>query len=76
MPYDRDVADEINAWDLRRDPSHVACLTVNGWSSLFCAAGLDAVHMDTFDTALHCVACEVAGVLPLAGVVKALRATE
>lgn len=52
VPHERPVADEINAWDLLRDPSHVACLTVNGWSSLFCAAGLDAVHVDTFDVAL------------------------
>lgn len=49
VPYDRAVADEINAWDLLRDPSHAACLTINGWSSLFCAAGLDAVHINTFD---------------------------
>jgi ubiquinone/menaquinone biosynthesis C-methylase UbiE len=52
VPYDRVVADEINAWDLLRDPSHAACLTINGWSSLFCAAGLDAVHLDTFDVPL------------------------
>jgi ubiquinone/menaquinone biosynthesis C-methylase UbiE len=52
VPHDRRVADEINAWDLVRDPSHVACLTVNGWSALFCAAGLDAVHIDTFDVPL------------------------
>jgi hypothetical protein len=52
VPYERAIADEINAWDLLRDPSHVACLTVNGWSSLFCAAGLDAVHINTFDMSL------------------------
>jgi ubiquinone/menaquinone biosynthesis C-methylase UbiE len=47
-PAERAVADEINAWEVLRDPSHVALLTVNGWSSLFCAAGLDAVHINTF----------------------------
>jgi ubiquinone/menaquinone biosynthesis C-methylase UbiE len=52
VPYGRAVADEINAWDVLRDPSHAACLTINGWSSLFCAAGLDAVHLDTFDVPL------------------------
>ena len=52
VPYERAVADEINAWDATRDPSHVACLTVNGWSSLFCAADLDAIHINTFDVPL------------------------
>ena len=52
VPYERAVADEINAWDLTRDPSHVACLTINGWSSLFCAADLDVVHINTFDVPL------------------------
>lgn len=46
-PAGRVVADDINAWEALRDPSHVALLTVNGWSSLFCAAGLDAVHINT-----------------------------
>lgn len=49
VPYERAAADEINAWEMLRDPSHVACLTVNGWASLFCAANLDAVHINTFD---------------------------
>ena len=49
VPYERAAADEINAWEMQRDPSHVACLTVNGWASLFCAANLDAVHINTFD---------------------------
>jgi ubiquinone/menaquinone biosynthesis C-methylase UbiE len=49
VPYERAVADEINAWETLRDPSHVACLTINGWASLFCAANLDAVHINTFD---------------------------
>jgi ubiquinone/menaquinone biosynthesis C-methylase UbiE len=49
VPYERAVADAINAWESLRDPSHVACLTVNGWASLFCAANLDAVHINTFD---------------------------
>jgi ubiquinone/menaquinone biosynthesis C-methylase UbiE len=49
VPYERAAADAINAWEMLRDPSHVACLTVNGWSSLFCAANLDAVHINTFD---------------------------
>jgi ubiquinone/menaquinone biosynthesis C-methylase UbiE len=49
VPYERAVADAINAWEMLRDPSHVACLTVNGWASLFCAANLDAVHINTFD---------------------------
>lgn len=49
VPYERAVADEINAWELLRDPSHVACLTINGWASLFCAANLDANHINTFD---------------------------
>ncbi len=52
VPYDRAVADEINGWDLTRDPSHVACLTINAWSSLFCAAGVDAIHINTFDVPL------------------------
>ncbi len=52
VPYERTVADEINAWDLTRDPSHVACLTVNAWSSLFCAAGMDVIHINTFDMSL------------------------
>jgi ubiquinone/menaquinone biosynthesis C-methylase UbiE len=46
-PSERAAADEINTWEIARDPSHVALLTVNGWSSLFCAAGLDAVHLNT-----------------------------
>jgi ubiquinone/menaquinone biosynthesis C-methylase UbiE len=46
-PAQRAAADEINAWEILRDPSHVALLTVNGWSSLFCAADLDAVHIST-----------------------------
>lgn len=49
VPYERAAADEINAWEMLRDPSHVACLTVNGWASLFCAANLDAVHINTFE---------------------------
>lgn len=49
VPYERAAADVINAWEQLRDPSHVACLTVNGWASLFCAANLDAVHINTFD---------------------------
>lgn len=49
VPYERAAADEINAWEMLRDPSHVACLTINGWASLFCAASLDAVHINTFD---------------------------
>lgn len=48
-PPDRAVADEINRWEAERDPSHVALLTINGWSALFCAAGLDAVHLSTFN---------------------------
>ena len=44
VPSERKVADEINAWELLRDPSTASVLTVNGWSSLFCAAGLDPVH--------------------------------
>ncbi len=48
-PPDRAVADEINRWEADRDPSHVALLTVTGWSALFCAAGLDAAHLSTFD---------------------------
>lgn len=47
-PSDRAAADEINAWEITRDPSHVGLLTINGWSSLFCAAGLDAMHLETF----------------------------
>jgi SAM-dependent methyltransferase len=47
-PPDRAAADAINAWEALRDPSHVALLTVNGWSALFCAAGLDALHLNTF----------------------------
>ena len=52
VPYERAVADEINAWDTVRDPSHVTCLTVNGWSSLFCAADLAVVHVNTFEVSL------------------------
>jgi ubiquinone/menaquinone biosynthesis C-methylase UbiE len=44
-PSERAAADEINAWEIARDPSHVALLTINGWSSLFCAANLDGVHL-------------------------------
>ena len=44
-PSERAAADEINAWETARDPSHVALLTVNGWSSLFCAANLEAEHI-------------------------------
>jgi SAM-dependent methyltransferase len=47
-PADRASADAINAWEALRDPSHVALLTVTGWSALFCAAGLEAVHLNTF----------------------------
>ena len=52
VPSARKLADEINAWELLRDPSTVSVLTVNGWSSLFCAAGLDAVHINTFEIPL------------------------
>ena len=52
VPSERKLADEINAWELLRDPSTVSVLTVNGWSSLFCAAGLDAVHINTFEIPL------------------------
>ncbi|HEY3342329.1 MAG TPA: methyltransferase domain-containing protein [Anaerolineae bacterium] len=45
-PSERAAADEINAWEIARDPSHVALLTINGWSSLFCAANLDHVHIN------------------------------
>ncbi len=51
-PPDRAVADEINRWEAERDPSHVALLTVNGWSALFCAAGLEAAHLSTLDLRL------------------------
>jgi ubiquinone/menaquinone biosynthesis C-methylase UbiE len=44
-PSDRTAADEINAWEIARDASHVALLTINGWSSLFCAANLDNMHI-------------------------------
>ena len=53
VPYERAVADEINAWEMLRDPSHVACLTINGWASLFCAVNLDAVHINTFDVEVN-----------------------
>jgi ubiquinone/menaquinone biosynthesis C-methylase UbiE len=46
-PSERAAADEMNAWEITRDPSHVALLTVNGWSSLFCAANLTALHLST-----------------------------
>jgi len=52
VPYERAVADEVNTWDRTRDPSHVGCLTITGWSSLFCAAGLDVLHINTFDVSL------------------------
>jgi SAM-dependent methyltransferase len=52
VPSDRKLADEINAWELLRDPSTASVLTVNAWSSLFCAAGLDAVHINTFQIPL------------------------
>ena len=52
VPADRAVADEIDAWEIARDPSHVALLTVNGWSALFCAAKLDGVYLNTFNMAL------------------------
>lgn len=48
VPSERRVADEINEWETIRDPSHVSLLSVNGWASLFCAANLDASHIDTF----------------------------
>ncbi len=51
-PPVRAAADEINAWETWRDPSHVALLTVNGWSSLFCAAELEAFHIDTYELEL------------------------
>jgi ubiquinone/menaquinone biosynthesis C-methylase UbiE len=52
VPSERKVADEINAWELERDPSTVGVLTVNGWSSLFCAAGLEAVFINTYEPEL------------------------
>ncbi len=52
VPSQRSFADEINAWELVRDPSTASVLTVNGWSSLFCAAGLDAIHINTFEIPL------------------------
>ena len=47
-PSDRAAADELNAWEIARDPSHVALLTINGWSSLFCAANLEAVQLNKY----------------------------
>ena len=51
-PSERAAADEVNEWETWRDPSHVALLTINGWSSLFCAANLVAFHIDTYEMVL------------------------
>jgi ubiquinone/menaquinone biosynthesis C-methylase UbiE len=51
-PSERAAADEINEWETWRDPSHVALLTINGWSSLFCAANLEALHIGTSEMVL------------------------
>ncbi|HEY3288586.1 MAG TPA: methyltransferase domain-containing protein [Anaerolineae bacterium] len=47
-PAERAVADELNAWETIRDPSHVNLLSLNAWASLFCAANLEASRIDTF----------------------------
>lgn len=65
-PADRASADELNAWEIERDPSHVGLLTINGWSSLFCAAGLEAAHLQTsameldFDDHMQRAGCDEA----------------
>ncbi len=40
VPTEAEVADFANAWEAKRDPSHVRCLSVDEWLDLFTEAGL------------------------------------
>ena len=40
VPTEAEVADFANAWEAKRDPSHVRCLSVDEWLDLFTESGL------------------------------------
>lgn len=46
VPNDPEVAGFANAWEAKRDPSHVRCLSVDEWLGLFVASGLEIVHVE------------------------------
>ena len=43
------AADEYNAFEKLRDPSHVRCLTLTEWRALVAAAGLSERHVELLD---------------------------
>ncbi len=43
------AADEYNAFEQHRDPSHVRCLTLREWRDLIAAAGLTERHLELLD---------------------------
>jgi len=43
------AADEYNAFEKRRDPSHVRCLTLTEWRTIVKAAGLAERHVELLD---------------------------
>jgi SAM-dependent methyltransferase len=43
------AADEYNAFEKHRDPSHVRCLTLTQWRGLVAAAGLHERHVELLD---------------------------
>lgn len=47
VPKDADVAAVYNAWELRRDPSHIRALSMDEWTSLCVGAGLEVRHVET-----------------------------
>jgi ubiquinone/menaquinone biosynthesis C-methylase UbiE len=46
------AADEYNAFEKRRDPSHVRCLTLGEWRTLIAEAGLKERHVEILDKAM------------------------
>ena len=46
-PEDPQLDALVNAWDRRRDPSHVREYTVSEWRGLLAAAGLEVTHVET-----------------------------
>jgi len=43
------AADEYNAFEKLRDPSHVRCLTLTEWRDLVVQAGLNERHLELLD---------------------------
>lgn len=46
VPSDPEVAQFVNDWEAKRDPSHVRCLSVDEWLDLFTDSGLQIIHSE------------------------------